>query len=436
MEFKSRKDGIVWLIGDLIILSLSLWLTLFLRTGNLPSQSNWLDHLGPFLPIFIVWVVVFFIFDLYRRPTFIMGRRMTGSLLTAQLVNTVIAIIFFYFIPYFGITPKTTLFIYLLVSFGLLWLWRRLSNRFLARRRREKLLFLCAGSEVAEIKTELETNPAYNLEVLTGTGPDDLKKSGASAVVIDPDDRNLNQATVAEFYHLLFEHVRFVNVNDLYEALFDRVPVSLIKERWFLDHIGSHTQTAFDLFKRGMDIGLGLVAGIISLVFYPFVYLAIKLDDGGPIFTYQKRVGQSGRLVNLVKFRTMTANDQGQWVEGNTNRVTSVGRFLRLTRIDELPQLWNVVNGDVSLVGPRPEFPEPVKIYEKEIPYYSARHLVKPGLSGWAQLYGEHPHHGTDVSTTKNKLSYDLYYIKNRGLWLDITIALRTIRTLLSFQGK
>ncbi|MBX4189630.1 sugar transferase, partial [Candidatus Parcubacteria bacterium] len=169
------------------------------------------------------------------------------------------------------------------------------------------------------------------------------------------------------------------------------------------------------------------------------VYIAIKLDDGGELMSRQKRVGQNNKIITLLKFRTMTlANDEAAWGNGTPfiNQVTRVGAFLRKSRIDELPQLWNIVAGDISLIGPRPEFPEPVKHYTTEIPYYNVRHVIKPGLSGWAQVFGEHPHHGTDVSMTKNKLSYDLYYIKNRSLLLDLKIALRTIKTLLSAAGK
>ena len=148
-------------------------------------------------------------------------------------------------------------------------------------------------------------------------------------------------------------------------------------------------------------------------------------------------MGQNNKVIRLLKFRTMLFNDAGEWKErGIENRVTKVGNFLRKTRLDEFPQLWNVIRGDISLIGPRPEFPNAVKHYSEELPYYNVRHLIKPGLSGWAQIYGEHPHHGVDVNKTANKLSYDLYYIKNRSFFLDIKIALQTIKTLGSIAGR
>jgi lipopolysaccharide/colanic/teichoic acid biosynthesis glycosyltransferase len=129
------------------------------------------------------------------------------------------------------------------------------------------------------------------------------------------------------------------------------------------------------------------------------------------------------------------ANDGAKWGEGK-NEVTRVGKFLRKTRIDELPQLWNVLAGDLSLVGPRPEFADPVALYSQDIPYFKIRHIIKPGLSGWAQIHQDgEPHHGISVSDTKTKFAYDLYYIKNRSFWLDVGIALKTIKILLMRKG-
>ena len=211
--------------------------------------------------------------------------------------------------------------------------------------------------------------------------------------------------------------------------------------------------------KRLIDLTLAGSLYIASLIFYPIVWIAMRFDDKGTLFSYQVRVGKHNKPIRIMKFRTMTvANDEAAWGKmpahssqasqaakkgmGDiapivANKVTRLGKFLRKSRIDELPQLWNVVRGDISLIGPRPEFPDPVEVYSSKIPYYNLRHIVKPGLSGWAQIYHEqHPHHGIDAEETRNKLSYDLYYIKNRSLWLDFKIALQTVKVLLSFAGR
>jgi lipopolysaccharide/colanic/teichoic acid biosynthesis glycosyltransferase len=185
-----------------------------------------------------------------------------------------------------------------------------------------------------------------------------------------------------------------------------------------------------------MDIVLAFILGIISLVVYPFVYLAITLDDKGKIFIYQERIGHNNQPIQIIKFRTMSVDDGGEGVADRHITVTRVGKWLRMSRIDELPQLWNVFIGDLSLIGPRPELPNLVKLYEKEISFYNVRHLIKPGLSGWAQLYQKTPpKFATDYDQTKVKLSYDLFYIKNRSFLLDLKIALKTVKTLLSRSG-
>jgi lipopolysaccharide/colanic/teichoic acid biosynthesis glycosyltransferase len=150
-------------------------------------------------------------------------------------------------------------------------------------------------------------------------------------------------------------------------------------------------------------------------------------------------VGRNNKVINIYKFRSMTSNDQGEYGQGGKTslRVTKLGAILRKSRLDEFPQIWNVLKGDISLIGPRPELPALVKHYGEEVPYYNIRHLIKPGLSGWAQIYHDgHSHHGVDTEETKNKLSYDLYYIKNRSFLLDIKIALRTVKTLASIAGR
>ena len=227
-------------------------------------------------------------------------------------------------------------------------------------------------------------------------------------------------------------------MHKIYEDIFDRVPISLLKYNWFLENISTQPRGTYDTLKRIMDITVSLPLILVSLVFYPIAWLAIKLDDGGPLLISQERVGKRGRIIHLSKFRSMERNDLNLGSATHAeNKVTRVGKILRDTRIDELPQLWSVLKGDLSLIGPRPELPAGVAHYTEEIPYYNVRHLIKPGLSGWAQIYQEeHPHHGLDSLGTASKLSYDLYYIKNRSFLLDIKIALRTIKTLASIAGR
>jgi lipopolysaccharide/colanic/teichoic acid biosynthesis glycosyltransferase len=236
----------------------------------------------------------------------------------------------------------------------------------------------------------------------------------------------------------MFAGVSFIDMHKVYEDIFDRIPFSVLRHSWFLENISLSPRRGYDTLKRCLDLAVGLALGIVTLPLYPLVWLAIKLDDNGPLFISQERIGEHNRPIVIFKFRSMSDDEGASPLEKEMNyiRVTRVGKWLRKTRIDELPQLWSVVRGDLSLIGPRPELPELAAEYDQQVPYYHVRHLIKPGLSGWAQIHHErHPHHGADVEETKVKLSYDLSYIKNRSLSLDLEIMLKTLRILVSRSG-
>ena len=426
----------VLLAGDILAFLLALWLTLFSRRLQVPDWATISQNLPPYLLLFILWLIVFFAADLYGRQTILFKKKLPRTILNAQIANILLAVLFFYVFP-FGIAPKTNLVLYLVWSFLIIVFWRRFLFAKIYRPRKESLLFLCSGSEVEEVKAEFQNDRHYNVKVLADESAADLAKSGASLVVVNLYDHSL-ESSLPGYYAFFRKGGRFVNFDELYEQMFNRVPLGLINERWFLENVSNDKKPFYTFAKRAIDLVLAFILGLISLVFYPFVWLAIKLEDRGPIFIAQERIGQNGKQVRIYKFRTMTGNDNGKYGQSGATsfKITRVGRFLRPTRIDELPQLWNVWRGDISLIGPRLELPSLVKQYEQEIPFYSIRHLIAPGLSGWAQIYQEnHPHSHVATEATREKLSYDLFYIKNRSLWLDLTITLRTIKTLLSRSG-
>ncbi len=436
MKITSKKETLVLLVGDVILFCVALWLTLLIRNVEYPSGALFASLLTPFSFIFILWVLVFYIADLYGKHTSIFRRKLPRVIFNAQMVNSVIAIVFFYFIPYFGVTPKTLLFVDLFISFFLLFGWRGWLVPNIHLNVPEKIYFACRGQEVDEIVAEVKNNPGYNISVAKEADLKDIKKTGITSIVVDLYDEQIAVA-LKNFYGMIFSGIRFIPLHTLYEELFDREPVLSIKEQWFLENISNRPKPVYDGLKRLMDIVVAGLAGFLSLAFYPFVYLAIKTEDNGLIFSEQERVGKDNKIIKLLKFRTMAnPSENGQW--GKTdNKVTKVGRWLRKSRIDELPQLWNVLRGDVSLIGPRPEFPDPVALYSQDIQYYNIRHIIKPGLSGWAQIKQEtEPHHGVDVDGTRTKFSYDLYYIKNRSFWLDLSISLKTIKILLMRKGR
>ncbi len=450
MLFKAinRWEAVILFAGDILVLYVSLWLTLALRTFSMPPASVWQAHAVPFSILIAVWLLVFFIAGLYEKHTTILKKRLPSIILNAQIVNSVVGILFFYLIPSLGITPKTNLFIYLMVSFALILLWRRYGVSVFDIREQQDAVLIGSGSEMQELKREVNDNPRYGISFVSSVDVKEVESldfqtevvariysEGIGTVVIDTKNENI--ATILpNLYNLIFSGVRFVDMYKVYEDIFDRVPLSLVEYSWFLENISATRKFAYEFLKRLMDFIITFPLVIVSLLLFPFVWLAIKLDDGGPIFITQERIGQNNKPIHIVKVRSMTGSDTGDEVLRSVRTVTRVGKFLRRSRIDELPQLWNVLKGDLSLIGPRPELPAMVKHYESEVPFYNVRHLIKPGISGWAQIYHEnHPHHGTNVEETKVKLSYDLFYIKNRSLFLDLKIALRTVKTLLSRAG-
>ncbi len=227
-----------------------------------------------------------------------------------------------------------------------------------------------------------------------------------------------------------------MSVHALYEQVFHRVPPSLIGETWFLENVTTQApHYAYDFLKRSMDIVGASLLLVPCLILFPLVALAIKIHDRGPILYRAQRLGQYNRPISILKFRTMNGMDSGMTLDTKLV-VTPLGRVLRALRIDELPQLWNVFRGDLSFIGPRPEFPARAQVYAEKIPYYNMRHLIKPGLSGWAQINNfEVPRGEVDVERTVAKLSYDLFYLKRRSVLLDIEIVLKTIKTLALRSG-
>lgn len=441
--FRPRK--IVLFIGDLIFFCLALWLSLFLRAFELPSQDLFVAHLIPFSILFVLWAFVFFIAGLYESRSIVLARRaLSATLLVAQTINISFAAVFFFVIPYFGITPKLLLIIYLPVSFGLVLLWRVVLFPRLGLQKTESAILIGEGEENKDLVAALDMAqraPARVVETISPDSPrlpEDIQEAlmrRHAHIVIADFNNSLVSATFSKLYNSTLGDVRFFDSATLYEEVFGRIPLSVMDEAWLAQNVSRYANTLYDGLKRFTDICIAIPVGIVALALFPFIALAVKLEDGGPTVISMPRVGKGGRVFNFYKIRSMSGNDKGAYGLGGATalHVTRVGDFLRSSHLDEIPQLWNVLRGDLSLIGPRPEFPPLVEIYEKEIPYYGMRHLIKPGLSGWAQLYYFlDPHHSTDVSSTRMKLSYDLYYLKHRSLFLDLTVIIKTIRRLLT----
>lgn len=442
-----QREQLLLLLGDIIFFYIALWITLTIRYLEWPKPEVIDIHLLPFSILFFIWIVVFYIAGLYERYIAIVKRSLPTVVTETLLINSALAVLFFYFIPFFGITPKTNLFIYLIISLTLLLFWRLNLFPLIAPKTIHNAMLIARGEEMKELKEEVNSSKYYgyvfthsiNLEKVDCINVQQdivnvVYANSISTVVIDTKDDTVIPL-LPYFYNLMFSHISFIDMQNMYEEVFGRVPLSLVKHGWFLENVHSKPHIMYDTLKRLMDILFALILGVISLIFYPFIILALKIEGGKVIFV-QERIGKNNKMIKLFKFRTMKYANNGEDLDNKENYVTKVGAFLRNTRLDELPQLWNVLGGSISLIGPRPELADAVHKYREEVPYYNVRHLIKPGLSGWAQIYGDHPHHSVDVTLTKNKLAHDLFYIKNRSFILDLKIALKTVKTMVSRKGR
>ncbi len=449
MTIGSRRASAFLFLGDVLVFGFSLWFTLLLRYGRLPSEALLASHAGPFAFLFIVWILVFFMGGLYEKRAVFFKRDLSGRIIRTQVVNIILAALFFFFVPALGITPKTNLFIYLFVSLVFILIWRLLVFPKLAERRaRIEAIIIGAGPEEEELRKELNGNARYAIHCKNSLDPRVLtseafaaaldKEEGSDVELLIVDTRNAALATlIPEMYRRTFERgsYQIVDLLALYEEVFDRVPLSLIGYEWFFRY-ASRRASGFYLFvKRVIDIIGGLIMGLITIIVTPFVWLALRVEGRGPLFIAQNRIGEHEARIRAYKFRTMSNHDaSGAWVGEGNNKITRVGAFLRRTSLDEFPQFVNVLAGELSLIGPRNDIEALGIRLAEALPYYRVRYIVKPGITGWAQVNQQYEQGNISpqsVEETKMRLAYDFYYLKHRSFMLDVVIALKTVKRML-----
>lgn len=440
----------ILIIGDIVVLNVALWITLLVRYFEIPDMDRLALHVPPFLTFTAVWLIIFFILGLYDKHTNLLKKLLVNRILYAQVINVVVAGVLFFVLP-FGITPKTNLVLYLIISLILLSVWRLQLVPLLSPKQRHKAVLIADGPDAIELVDEINNNDRYNYYFIRIIDEETLRKTEnfeqkimnlmereqVEMIVADPRGEAISSFLPALF-NLSFLHFAFtfLDFNRLYEDTFDRVPVNMLQYEWFITNISQSKSAIYDVVKRAMDIVGALALLLPAALLFPFIAIAIKLEDRGSLFYSTTRVGQFNKLITIHKFRTKNGTDVGEAALSSVLVDTKVGVFLRKTRLDELPQLLNVLRGDLSFIGPRPEMPALAEVYAKEIPYYNTRHFLKPGLSGWAQINNyDVPRGGVDVARTTAKLSYDLFYLDRRSILLDLQIAFKTIATLIMRTG-
>jgi len=451
------------ILGDIIILYFSLWITLIIRYQTNYTAELLAMHLWPFTVVFAFWLIIFYIEDLYEISYHLDNATLLVKLSRSILIGSAFAVVFFYLGQnrLFSIRPQTVLLINSVLAGLLIHLWHVIFITFTKSPKIANGLVIIGFNQLTkEIINDLKEKPQLGYQLRTimiepsyeSEIPENLKsitirdhfdnlKSICQEKKINTIISTIHPRQDAELSKNLFKciplKINFFDVANFYERITGKIPVNTIEQIWFLENLVESNKKFYEKIKRGFDILFSLSLLILSAPFVPLVALLIKLDSKGPIFFTQTRTGRDGKNFKAIKFRTMIENAEisgPQWATKNDARVTKVGKFLRKTRIDEIPQLFNVLRGEMSIIGPRPERPEFIDQLQNDIPFYKERLLIRPGLTGWAQVVG--PAYGGSKEESLEKLQYDLYYIKNRSIALDLSIILKTIRTVLGSRGQ
>ena len=452
MNNKFKK--IALLGGDIIILYLSLYLTLLIRYSSKQLATSWAIHLWPFTIIFLLWLIIFYISNLYNLNLAINNLKFFQLSGKALAITGLISLTFFYLIPQINIAPKRNLFIFIVIFAVLFVLWRQFYNWSLkSYLPKSHLAIIGFNEQVQELINELQKKPhlGFVISFIVDNNATDqslnniplikdigqmkqlINKNKISNIILTADPHYSDNLRSALFDCLPLK-INYISLPNFYEAITGKIPLDAINQMWFLENLNEGSKSWFNKIKYFYDFILAMLILLITLPFWLLIALIIKMESRGPVFIIMPRLGQDNKIFNLIKFRTMKeeGNDRSPTI-ANDPRITKFGSFLRKTRLDEVPQMINVIRGEMSFVGPRPERPELALELEKQITFYRERLLVKPGLTGSDQISGEY--HSPIREDSLKKLQYDLFYIKNRSLYLDISIILKTIATVLSRKG-
>ncbi|HLD27984.1 MAG TPA: exopolysaccharide biosynthesis polyprenyl glycosylphosphotransferase [Patescibacteria group bacterium] len=444
-DFFVKTKKLILILGDIGTLYLALYLTLIARYGYPINPGVWNRHLIPFSVLFLIWVIVLFINDFYDLRISYNTNNLLDSLIRIFIINTVIAAVFFYFIynPFIGtIRPQRVLVIDIVFSLIILFIWRKIFYNFIKSSKIANNIYIIGQSSLNQtLIDEIKRRPQLGYQVITTSEtPTDLNKfclENNIYILVSAQSLRDDSQTARNIFSCLSLGIDVYNINTFYELITNKIPVEHIEHSWFLENLTEHSKKFYEITKRFFDLVFSAFGLIVAIPLTPIIALIIKLESPGTIIFKQIRTGKNGRVFLAMKFRSMVKDAEksgAQWAQKNDPRITRFGSLMRKTRLDEIPQLINILKGEMSFVGPRPERPEFITILITEIPFYNERLLVKPGLTGWAQLKG--PTYGGSKTESLEKLKYDLYYIKNRSLLLDLSILLKTVKLILGGKGQ
>ena len=407
----------------------------------------------------IAWMMLLIeIYDLHRAANW--GRTLR-AIMVAGLVGSIPYLLIYFTSDEPTRINRRAVAVFIIMAMLLTLLWRWIYIRLVTSQGNQRRVLVVGaggnGHTLAEIYKEINP-PPFKLVAYIDDDPEKLGRDvegfrilgGSNKLLRFIDEMNITDVVVSITGEMLGETfqtlldvqergIEIIRMATLYEELLGRVPIHHLESDWIIRSFVDEARSGsfFEIGKRILDIIGSLLGLLILVVLMPFLAIMIVLDSGWPIFYRQERLGRGGKEFQIIKFRTMHQNAEKegkpQMAGENDPRITRVGNFMRATRLDEIPQFWNVLRGEMSIVGPRAERAQWVATFQQEIPFYRARLLVKPGITGWAQInYG----YASTVEDTAVKLEYDLFYIKHRSVAMDLVIILRTVSTVLGRRGR
>lgn len=421
-----KIKAVLLFLSDIAVFYFALFFTLFIRQWPHYKASYFYEHLFPFSIILFFTIITFYVIGIYDLKNLKNNLNFFKLILGGILFTFIFSLAIFYLFPFFGITPRFNLFLFILIYALLELILRYTFNAIFIKRRGINVFFVGLSKEIEEMEKFLSQSPQLGYKV-QGRGeiiPDEKFILGNKIDLIVLENKKISSSAL-KYFNL---NLNIISFKKFYENIFNKIPLEELEESWFFENI-INKRPLYHAFKNVFERLTALFAFIILFPLQVIIALFIKITSEGPIIYKQNRVGKNGKIFTLYKFRTMIKDAEKYGLKkDNTedNRITPLGKILRATHLDELPQLINIIKGDISFVGPRPERPEFVEEFKKEIPFYEIRHIVKPGLTGWAQI---NYHHGLTKEDAYQKLQYDLFYLKNRSLILDILIMIKTIRS-------
>ena len=459
---KKISPRTIWiLLADAAIIYGGIIIAMYLRLGfsgssyELNQRNGWLKMAVATL----VCILVLYFYDLYEYTVMNNRRELMLRLVQASGIAWVLLALVFYFVPQLFIGRGVSV-ISVFVVLVLLLLWRVLIHLLTGHPGiGEKILVVGTGKAAAETAeavwerrdagyrivgfvTENGNKPSAGIaeNQVLGTAKDlqdIIKKERVDRIVMAVRERRGTFPTETLLKMSLAGDVSIEECTSFFERVTGKVHIDMLRPSWLIFAGRARETRLKSAFREVTHRSLAFIGLVLSFPIAVITAVLIKLDSRGPIFYRQERVGKNGRIFEVIKFRSMKTDAEKDgvpvWATSEDDRVTRVGRVIRLIRVDEIPQFWNIIKGEMSFVGPRPERPHFVEQLAREILFYEHRHLVAPGLTGWAQI--KYPY-GASVEDARQKLQYDLYYIKNQSLALELVILFETVKTVLFGRGR